>query len=228
MASVKKDTTISEYQNFVREVYGLNNDRYFNTEGMLTQIQRFAMRALKGIRKNDREKTKLNLIISLNWLISLLNQLHIKLEDEIWRRFPYLCSYCATLPCSCAATHPAERKERVGNESKRPKTLAEFQIMFEKIYPIESRTLEHAGVHLAEELGEFFEAILLYRGQRKDKDFERIILEAADLFSCFMGIFNSIKVNYAEELVSLFSENCHICKKAPCECTFEHIMGFKF
>ncbi len=228
MASVKKDTTITEYQDFVQEVYGLNNDRYFNTEGMLTQIQRFAMQALKGIRKNDREKTKLNLIISISWFTSLMNQLHIKLEEEIWQRFPYLCSYCATLSCSCAVTHPAERKETVKDESKRPKTLAEFQIMFEKIYPAESRTLEHAGVHLAEELGEFSEAILLYRGQHQDKDFERITFEAADLFSCFMGVFNSIKANYAEELALLFSENCHVCKKAPCECTFEYIMGFKF
>ncbi len=228
MASVKKDTTINEYQDFVREVYGLNNDRYFNTEGMLIQIQRFAMQALKGIRKNVREKTKLNLIISISWFISLMDQLHIKLEEEIWRRFPYLCSYCATSPCSCAVKHPTERKERLRDESKRPKTLAEFQIMFEKIYPAESRTLEHAGVHLAEELGEFSEAILLYSSQHQDKDFEIIILEAADLFSCFMGVFNSIKANYAEELALLFSENCYVCKKAPCECTFEFIMRFKF
>ncbi len=111
MASIKRDTTITGYQHFVKEVYGLNNDRYFNTEDMLTQIQRFAMRALKGIRKNDREKTELNLIISLNWFVSLINQLHIKLEEEVWQRFPYLCSYCATSPCSCVPT-PPEKKER--------------------------------------------------------------------------------------------------------------------
>ncbi len=228
MASIKRNTTITEYQNFIREVYGLNNDRYFNTEGMLTQIQRFAMRALKGIRKNDREKTELNLIISLNWFVSLINQLHIKLEEEVWQRFPYLCSYCATSPCSCVTTRPEKRKETVRDENKRPETLADFQTMFQKIYPSENRTLENAGVHLAEELGEFSEAILLYYGQHQDKDFEKITLEAADLFSCFMGVFNSISINLAEALSKIFTENCHVCKKAPCQCTFEDIMEFKF
>ena len=56
---------------------------------MLTQIQRFAMKALKGIRKNDREKIKFNLIISFSWYASLMNQFHIKVEEEIWKRFPY-------------------------------------------------------------------------------------------------------------------------------------------
>ena len=75
MASIKRDTTITECQNFAREVYGLNNDRYFNIEDMLTQIQRFAMRGLKGIRKNSQEKIKTNLLVSFSWFMSLMNQL---------------------------------------------------------------------------------------------------------------------------------------------------------
>lgn len=130
MPSIKKEITITEYQDFVREVYGLNNDRYFNTDGMLTQIQRFAMRALKGVRKNDQEKIKNNLIISLSWYISLLNQFHIKLEEEIWKKFPYFCSYCAVCPCSCLKNRPNQRQKIAIDQSKKPKTLAEFQTMF--------------------------------------------------------------------------------------------------
>lgn len=227
MPSVKKETTITEYQDFVRKVYGLSNDRYFDAEGILTQIQRFAMRVLKGVRKNDQEKIKTNLIVSLSWYTSLLNQLHIKIEEEIWKRFPYFCSYCAACPCSCSKIKPEQRQKITADESKKPKTLAEFQTMFKKIYPPESRNLEHAGVHLAEEIGEFSEAILLYHGRHKDEDFENIILEAADLFSCYMGVFNSIKINIADELTEIFSENCHACKKSPCQCNFEQIMEFK-
>ncbi len=227
MASIKLTTTIREYQGFVKEVYGLPNDRHFSLGDMLTNIQRFVMKGLKGIRKRDEEKTKLNLLIALSWFISVMNRLHIDIEEEIWKRFPYLCSYCASLPCSCLETHPQERQKTVIDETKRPKTLEEFQTMFKKIYPPERRTLEHAGVHLAEELGEFSETILLYYGQHQDKDFERITLEAADLFSCFMGVFNSIVVNVTEELARMFSENCHVCKKAPCECDFAYIMNFK-
>lgn len=228
MALVKRDTTITEYQNFVREVYGVNNDRYFNKEDMLTQIQRFAMRALKGIRKNDKEKIKNNLLVFLSWYMSLMDQLHVKIEEEIWKRFPYLCSYCATCPCSCVETHPKKRKEVERDEGKRPKNLEEFQLMFKKIYPPEKRTLEHADIHLAEELGEFSEAILVYRGQHQDRNFEKVILEAADLFSCFLGVFNSIEVSVAKEMSEMFSENCHVCKKIPCKCSFMDIMEFRF
>jgi len=227
MASIQKDTTINKYQDFIREIYGLNNDRYFSVGDMLTQIQRFAMRGLKGIRKADRNKIKTNLLISLSWFMSLVNQLHIKIEEEIWKRFPYLCSYCASCPCCCKEKHLKERQKVFIDENKRPKTLEEFQNMFKKIYPPESRSQEDAGIHLAEELGEFSEAILTYLGQHRDADFENIALEAADLFSCFMGVFNSAGINLAEELSLMFSENCHDCKKSPCQCSFLDIMGFK-
>ncbi|MFH1671606.1 MAG: MazG-like family protein [Candidatus Portnoybacteria bacterium] len=227
MAFIKKNTTIKEYQDFIKEVYGLNNDRFFNTEGMLTQIQRFTTRALKGIRKGDKGKIRLNLLISLSWYNSLLNQLRIKIEEDIWKRFPYSCSWCSNCPCSCLKIHPKTRKKVRIENSKKPKTLEAFQEMFNKIYPKEKRTLQDAGIHLAEELGEFSEAISLYRGRRLEKDFEKITIEAADLFSCFMGVFNSMGVNYVEELAKTFSKNCHVCKKAPCQCSFPEIMGFK-
>ena len=194
---------------------------------MLTQIQRFAMRGLKGIRKNNVDKIRINLFVAQSWFMSLMNQLHIQLEEEIWKRFPYCCSYCGSCPCSCAETHPEKRQKIMPDENKRPKTFSEFQIMLYKIYPAEKRTLEHAGVHLAEELGEFSEAILGYRGQHNDSDFEKIKVEAADLFSCFMGVFNSIETNVTEELSLMFSENCHVCKKSPCECNFLEILDFK-
>lgn len=110
MASIQRSTSINQYQDFVGEVYGLNNDRYFNVGDMLTQIQRFAMRGLKGIRKDDKDKIKTNLLVSLSWFMSLANQLHIKTEEEIWKRFPYLCSYCATCPCQCSFSDIIEFK----------------------------------------------------------------------------------------------------------------------
>ncbi len=227
MASVKRNTTISEYQNFNREVYGLSNTRYFSLGDMVTNVQRFIMRGLKGIRQDNRDKIKINLLISLSWFMSTMNQLNINIEKEIWKRFPFLCSHCGSCPCSCKEKEIKNRQEVFGDEKQKPKTLEEFQTMFGRIYPAEKRSIEHKGIHLAEELGEFSEAILSYRGQHKDADFENIAQEAADLFSCFMGVFNSTGVNVAEELSSMFSENCHVCKKAPCECNFLDIIEFK-
>lgn len=58
-------------------------------------------------------------------------------------------------------------------------------------------------------------------------DFNRIPREAADLFSCLMGLFNSSGIDVAEELSIMFSNNCRMCKNAPCTCSFEDVIGFK-
>jgi NTP pyrophosphatase (non-canonical NTP hydrolase) len=113
------------------------------------------------------------------------------------------------------------------DESKRPKSLEGFQKMFEEIYPSSTRTLDHAGVHMAEEMGEFSEAIMFFRGGHRDEDFKAVKLEAADLLSTLFGVFNSLGMSAAGELSSIFSDNCHICHKAPCICDFKYITDFK-
>ena len=227
MASVRQDITLKEYQNFVKEVYGLSNDRYFSNWDMITNMERFMMRGMKGIRKGDKEKTRVNLLIAFSWFMSIMNQLHIDLEDEVWKRFPYLCSYCASCPCVCKEKKIETRQKVSIDESKRPKTLEDFQKMLEKIYPSESRTLEHAGVHMAEEAGEFSESIMFFRGGHNDEDFKNIKLEAADLFTHFLGVFSSLNMSIAKELSSVFSDNCHVCHNAPCTCDFKCITDFK-
>jgi NTP pyrophosphatase (non-canonical NTP hydrolase) len=227
MASIKQNTAIKECQNFVGEVYGPSNDRYFSLGDMIINMERFMMRGLKGIRKKDSVKIKNNLLISLSWFMSIMNQLHIDIEEKVWKRFPFLCSYCGSCPCSCAEIKMQNRRAVPEDENKRPKTFENFQDMFNKIYPAQKRTLEHAGVHLAEEIGEFSEAILAYRGAHEDKDFKNIELEAADLFSCMMGVFNSLDINIAKELSLMFADNCHVCHNAPCTCDFKNITNFK-
>ena len=85
MPSVKPDTTIREYQDFVQEVYGLSNARYFDTKDMLTNIGLFTKRGIKGIRKKDVEKTKINLLIAESWYMSLMNAFRIDVEQEVWK-----------------------------------------------------------------------------------------------------------------------------------------------
>lgn len=227
MPRVTPGTTIMQYQDFVGEVYGRPNDRHFSLWDMLSNIERFTMRSLKGIRKNDQSKVKLNLLIALSWFMSTLNRLHIELDDGVWKRFPYLCSYCASCPCSCKESGIKERREVPVDDSKKPVTLEDFQTMFGKIYPAENRTIEHAGVHLAEELGEFSETILAYMGEHRDESFEEVLVEAADVFSCIVGVFNSLGINVSKELSEMFSNNCHACNKSPCECSFGSIVKFK-
>lgn len=228
MLTLEQESSLSDYQTFIKEVYGFNNERFFGQRDMLTNLQRFIMRGLKGIRKGDEKKTALNLVVALGWFMSLMNRLHIDTEKELWTRFPGKCSYCGGKPCLCGEIRPEKRQAVEGDEAKRPRTLRAFQEMFETIYPAEKRSLEKAGIHLAEEMGELAESILVYGARgRSDDEFRNVELEAADLLSCFLAVFNSLNIDLATLLTAHFSENCHVCKQLPCACSFNSIMNFK-
>lgn len=227
MSLINENSSLADYQRLAEKVYGVANRRHFTMDGMLTNVQRFLMRGLKGIRKGDSDKIKLNTRIALSWFMSILNQLQIDIETAVWNRFPYLCSYCGNCPCVCKPM----KGDRITNlridESLRPKTFRGFQKMFAEIYPQTSHTLEHSGLHLAEELGEFSEAFLKFRSTHTDADFNEIVIEGADLISCFMGLFNSLNFDISKELEVSFKDGCPSCHSVPCKCEYNFVMNFK-
>ncbi|PIT93100.1 MAG: hypothetical protein COU06_01710 [Candidatus Harrisonbacteria bacterium CG10_big_fil_rev_8_21_14_0_10_38_8] len=228
MASYKKNQSIAQYQKFIEKVYAVPGDRNFSLEEILVQHQRFTMRALKGIRKNDQKKLKFNLLDSFSWSFTIANRLHFSLENILWQRFSYLCSYCASVPCICKIKKVKKRRKIIVDNTKRPKSLKGFQKMFNEIYPKEGRTLEHAGIHLAEESGEVSEAVhafLTNQTNRKER-FLNIKEELADYISCSFGVANSSDIDIAEGLSDLFYNNCLACHKAPCKCTLDSITNF--
>ena len=227
MASLKKHSSFGDYQKFVQEVYGPSNLRNFSVDDMISNITRFSMRGLKGIRKDDVEKIKTNLIIAFSWFVSLMNQFNIDITDQVWQRFPYLCSYCGECPCACKVKKIKKRLKIKADNKLCPKSIGDFQKMFNEIYPASSRTLEHAGIHLAEEVGELSEAALMFKGQHTPEGFSQFELEASDLVSCFMSVFNSAGIDYEKVLVQMFSNGCHECKKTPCACEYSHVVNFK-
>lgn len=227
MARFERTGKLDDFQRFIEEVYAVPDDRLYSIWDLLTQEQRFAMRALKGIRKGDIEKLRLNLLISLSWLAAIGNRLHVSLQEEVWMRFPGLCSYCGKRSCVCKETKPPARLTVKINDRFRPENLAAMQAMFRDIYPPVRRTLADAGVHLAEEVGEVSEAVHNYLGEHKERQFDEVKLELADFISCACGVANSADIDIAESLAAMYSENCHVCHKAPCVCKFSDVVGIE-
>jgi NTP pyrophosphatase (non-canonical NTP hydrolase) len=219
--------TMGDLQRFIEGVYAVPDDRIYSLWDLLVQEERFAMRALKGIRQGDAKKLGYNLLISFSWLMSIANRLHIDAEDEVWRRFPNLCSYCGMRPCACKTIKPSTRLVVAPNERVRARTVTAFQSMFAAIYPAEKRTLADAGVHLAEEIGEVSEAIHNYLGEHKEEQFDEVKLELADLISCIFGVANSARIDIAKKLGEMYVHNCHVCHHAPCTCTFSDVVRLR-
>jgi NTP pyrophosphatase (non-canonical NTP hydrolase) len=220
----KENDTLSDFQRFIQEVYALPDDRLYSLWDLLVQEQRFSMRALKGIRKEDYKKVRLNLVIALAWLMSISNRLRLNAENELWKRFPALCSYCGECPCACKKIKLLSRRTLKIDKRLRPRTVRETQMMFQKIYPRRQRKLNDAGIHLAEEVGEVSEAIHNYLGQHEMKQFIEIKKEISDLISCIFGVANSLPFDVAKELATMYNNNCYVCHQAPCICSFTDIV----
>lgn len=227
MARFYSEQSLKDLQKFTNDIYGTPDDRHYSLEDLLVHMQRFAMRALKGIRKENSDKVKINLIISVLWSLAIANRLHIDLEEEVWTRFPMLCSYCGKKPCVCKTAKNNQRLKVKIDNALRPKTLSGFQQMFNEIYPDKTRTVVDAGIHFAEEVGEVSEAIHNYTGQHLQKQFEEVRLEMADFISCAFGIANSLELDLGKEFGDMFYDNCHVCHTLPCSCSFTTVALIK-
>ncbi len=220
MNNFKSDQSLQDFQLLIHNVYGVTDDRDYSTWDLCSHVERYSLRAVKGIRKEQIDKIRLNLLVAMSWAMSFGNRFHIEVDEEVWKHFPYLCTYCGDTPCQCKALKSSGRKNVVVNELKRPKTLKECQKMFELIYPSASRNLVDAGIHLAEEVGEIVEAVQIYLGEHKVEDMKQISLELADYFSCIFAVANSAGIDIADELEKMYANGCPICKHLVCECTF--------
>lgn len=227
MAKFSRKNSLHQFQKMIQEIYGLPDDRLFSIWDLLSNQERFTMRALKGIRKGNIKKLKINLLIAFSWLLAVANRLHISAEEATWARFPARCSYCGQSPCQCRKIRPSKKAKFFRDITGRPGNLAGFQKMFRLIYSPESRSLFEAGVHLAEEMGELSETIHCYLGEHQKRQFRQIEIEIADYISCIFGVANSAKIDVPKELEKFYWKNCHDCHKLPCECNFTTVAKFK-
>jgi len=220
MNTLKSTDSLKGFQELIGTIYGLADDRAYSIWDLHSNIERYTLRALKGIRKGDSKRIRLNLMIALTWACSLSNRLRIDLEAEVWKRFPYQCSYCGHCPCACQTKKPEERPMLLVDDTKRPQTIKEMQKMFEIIYPSSKRTLIEGGIHLAEEIGEISEAIHVFMGEHKSEQVAQIQLELADYISCVFGVANSVPFDVASKLIDMYKIGCPVCGESTCICTF--------
>lgn len=226
MAKVLKNATVGEFQEFIQIVYAVPDDRLFSLSDLVSNLERFTMRALKGIRKEDKNKLQLNLLISFSWLMAIANRLHIDMNQIIINRFPYVCSYCQKAPCVCKTVKYQSRKKYIAKKITKQLAVEELQEMFNSIYPNTSRSLSDAGVHLAEEIGELSEACHSFQGQHKNSQFLNIKNEMADYVSCLFGVSNSANIAISVGLAKMYKNNCHICHELPCVCNFSYVANY--
>lgn len=173
---------------------------------------------------------------ALAWFFPLIAQLRVRSVSRlIFRKFPLVCPYCRQAPhdeMNCKNTtglqtdhldHPSLRELIRSNATRMPKTLNEWQGMFQAIYPRSSNDSRgRSSLGLMEELGELAEAIRVF-----DKYPHYFAGEAADVFSYIMGIANSHRINlirhqdefsFEDEFLKRYPGRCIQCGYPTCRC----------
>jgi NTP pyrophosphatase (non-canonical NTP hydrolase) len=190
-----------------------------------------------GIAASKRRKRDLNpedfLPKSLAWWFALCGRVGIpSVEDMLWAKFPNACPYCREIPHRGEACKE-RRSDRKSvdwdalhdlgdrNKEKRPKTLTQWQNMFNSIYRRDENTTHETNTaRLAEEFGELAEAIRVLPIAP-----QYFVSEAPDVFAWLMGFANQFDYdrqgpgeNLEQSMERNYPGSCVICKFGVCKC----------
>jgi NTP pyrophosphatase (non-canonical NTP hydrolase) len=162
---------------------------------------------------------------ALGWYFPLLAKFRVRsVEDLIFRKYPYACPYCRKAPhedLDCKAVrgtfptvnHDALKDAYRRNLPSRPKSLNQWQLMFQKIYPRGPED-RRSVIGLFEETGELAEAIRVF-----ERHPEYFAGEAADVFSYLMGVANELGSRMLQEESAELSLQDEFLKRYPGLCT---------
>jgi NTP pyrophosphatase (non-canonical NTP hydrolase) len=190
------------------------------------------------IHDNPKRREEYNVVDALckalGWYFPLLAKLRVRSAEQlVFRKFPYVCPYCRRNPhddsvckrvrgTARTVDHQALRLCYENNQHLRPKSLSDWQAMFQKIYPRDIEDRSRSIVGLFEELGELAEAVRVF-----EQHPFYFAGEAADVFSYLMGIANEISIRMAQddehfsledEFIKRYPGLCPQCGSEICIC----------
>jgi NTP pyrophosphatase (non-canonical NTP hydrolase) len=172
---------------------------------------------------------------AIAWWLALCGKVGVKsVSRMLWGKFPHVCPYCRRDPHDydeCMARKAQSRGPdwselaQIGRRSidRQPRTIAEWQQMFAKIYP-GSTTEEYSKTFakLAEEVGELAEALRVFPEAPG-----YFLSEAADVFAWLMKLNNMVEGSVARSerglvlqrtLADAYPARCRDCNSAICTC----------
>lgn len=174
---------------------------------------------------------------SISWLFAIASKLNINLENEFLKKFPGVCPYCITSPCSCMQTgkKPAsyvpewktqeELKNKYNSEiNVSPRLNINHAVQkINHIYPANRHIWSTVGPvfhfsRILEELGEIHEA---YTGFCKEEQpLGNVAEELADVFAWLLSAWGILTTsNLSDALITYYYENCPVCHEESCKCT---------
>jgi diguanylate cyclase (GGDEF)-like protein len=230
--------SLNEWVIMLHDIYG-RSQNYAKTpyeiHAHLTEV--CGVFAKQLFKRKDIQQAKEFLPKIFAWATALLKTMHhdrTDLEDIILHKFPGMCPYCLSCPCSCwKGEKPTLDEGRLRtayyqNAVSMRRTVNDFQLMFREIYS-ESWASGKSSAHhisqrlfmrLVEELAELGESVRFHH--LYPENFEN---ELADFFAWWFALVSSIQMPdtngalLAEDcLWRAYPGYCLDCQMLPCLC----------
>jgi NTP pyrophosphatase (non-canonical NTP hydrolase) len=168
------------------------------------------------------------------WWLALCGKVGVNsVEEMIWAKFPKKCPYCLDQPhrADCGPNHGVEqepdwdRLRRLGANVNPRFSLAGWQDIFFRIYPMDRADHERAISRLLEELAELAEALRVVSITPKP-----FLNEASDVFAWLMNVANGIDVGakrisdnergkwLQQRFYESYPDKCSGCGRSLCAC----------
>jgi len=140
----REDQNIDQYVDMFEQIYEpiQNLERSFYQ--VFARLIESIAQCSQYVNKQNQKGLADHVPEVFSWYCSLVNKANLKMDlsEAIWKKFPYVCPYCLTAPCTCVRGKKSledngskiEGKAKE-NLSKCPTNLDEWQSMFEQIYP---------------------------------------------------------------------------------------------
>lgn len=230
---------MSTLQEWYRQINGTYLDRNFYRS--LESIFAHLVEVSRGlsVAATTRRKRGVNaeefLPKTIAWWLAVCGRAGIPdVGQMIWAKFPARCPYCQLKrhegdKCKEADSSKKEvdwsKLREYGDEAEMPRTLAEWQLMFQRIYPRHDGTDHETNIsRLAEEMGELAEAV-----RALPLAPQYFIAEAPDVFAWLMGFANQYDFDrptapedYGVALSSAMEHEypgyCKLCERQVCKC----------
>jgi pyrimidine deaminase RibD-like protein len=225
--------SLDDWYNTINKIYW--NRNYYQG---VSQTFSHLVEVIGGLSLLPSEKKKQNINPedympkAIAWWLALCGKLGINsVEEMLWDKFPNICPYCQSNPhidriCKekkAAAKGPDWLTlKKLGANKAKPKTIGDWQLMFDTIYPVAS-TDDYKPVfaRLVEELGELSEAVRVFPAEPG-----YYLSEACDVFAWLMriqNIFDNIhnkKVgdHLNKGIAKSYPDICLDCGQSVCGC----------
>jgi len=184
-----------------RSINGIYLDRNFyrSVESMfshLVEVTRGVSLAAEAGKRKRNLDPKDFLPKTIAWWMTLCGKVGVpSVEDMVWAKFPGVCPYCRLNPHDsqkCKEREPSRAQidwsalKDISAVRHRPRTIRDWQKLFNDIYPrTELTTHDFGSRRLQEEIGELAEAVRVLPIAP-----EYFVSEAPDVFAWLMGFAN--------------------------------------